>query len=241
MEIPIVYEDGEFIIIDKPSGVVVNRATSVTTETIQDWAQEKLRINNLELKINDEDRDFYNRTGIVHRLDKDTSGLLIIAKNLNAFFNLQLQFKERKVSKRYITLVQGKVASPTGEIKASVGRLPWNRERFGILPGGREAVTSYKLLKLLKSPKGELFSLLEVTPFTGRTHQIRIHLKYLGHPVVSDNFYAGRKVYRQNQKFCPRLFLHAGYIKFQHPKTGKMLEFESKLPKDLENVLQKLT
>lgn len=240
MHIPIIFEDEYLLVTDKPAGVVVNRADTVAAETLQDWAEEKLQITNYKLQIG-EKNDFINRAGIVHRLDKETSGLIIIAKTPEAFSSLQLQFKERKVTKKYIALVHGKVVAPQGEIKASVGRLPWNRERFGVLAGGREAVTSYKLLKSLKSSHGEPLSLLEVTPHTGRTHQIRIHLKYLGHPIVSDRFYAGRKTGREDIKFCPRLFLHAAYIKFMHPKTLKVLEFETDLSADLQKVLTGLS
>lgn len=242
MVIPIIYEDESLLVIDKPGGLVVNRAESVKEETLQDWAEKKLktahRAPDSKLKT-DEENDFYNRAGIVHRLDKETSGLLIIAKTPQAFLDLQSQFKERKVTKKYKTLVHGKVVPQMGEIRASVGRLPWNRERFGVLPGGREATTSYKSLKSLKSPKGEMLTLLEVTPATGRTHQIRIHLKYLGHAVVSDKFYVGRKTLRLDIKFCPRLFLHAAYIKFRSPRTNDFVEFESKLPSDLQKVLDR--
>ncbi len=238
MNIPIISEDDYLLVIEKPTGIVVNRAESVVGETIQDWSEIKLGIKNLEYKT-EEEKDFYNRAGIVHRLDKETSGLLLIAKTPQAFFNLQSQFKERKVIKKYTALVHGNIAPPEGVIKATVGRLPWNRERFGILPGGREAVTTYKLLKLLKSPLGEPLSFLEVTPLTGRTHQIRIHLKYIGRPIVSDSFYGGRKTYRRDKMFCPRLFLHAGFIQFRHPFTGKEIEFKSELPLELKEVLNK--
>lgn len=238
MQISIIYEDEDVLVIDKPAGIVVNRAESVKGETVQDWAEKKLKSKNEKVKI--EENDFYNRAGIVHRLDKDTSGILIIAKTSQAFFNLQNQFKERNISKRYKTLVHGQVLPETGEIRASVGRLPWNRERFGVLAGGREAATSYKSLESLKSPKGEILTLLDVIPFTGRTHQIRIHLKYLGHPVVADNFYAGRKTYQTDLLFCPRLFLHSSYIKFVHPVKLKAIELESGLASDLQKVLDNL-
>lgn len=238
MDISIIYEDKTFIVINKPSGIVVNRASSVRGETIQAWMEERLRTKNLELITNNVG-DFYQRAGIVHRLDKDTSGLLIIAKTAEAFYHLQFQFKERKITKKYQALVHGRVLPPKGEIKASVGRLPWNRERFGILPGGRPAITLYNVLSPYKKDK-QFFSLLEVGPKTGRTHQIRVHLKYIGHPIVTDKFYAGRKTYKQDIKFCPRLFLHAFYLKLKHPETLEQIEFESKLPKDLKRVLGKL-
>lgn len=242
MHIPIIYEDEFLLVIDKPSGVVVNRAQSVKEETIQDWAEKKIKSQISDPRV-EEEQDFYDRAGIVHRLDKETSGLLIIAKNPQVFIDIQTQFKERKVTKRYKTLVHGKVVPAKGEIKASVGRLPWNRERFGILPGGREAATSFEVLGYYKHPdttvgSHDIFSLLEVTPMTGRTHQIRIHLKYIGHTVVSDKFYAGRKTYREDIKFCPRLFLHAAYIAFTHPKSKQEIKFESALATDLRKVLE---
>lgn len=243
MQIPIIYEDEFLLVVDKPSGVVVNRAESVKEETLQDWVESKFSIREPSgrFQFSNEEIDFAKRSGIVHRLDKETSGLLIIAKTPQIFLDLQAQFAERVVTKKYITLVHGKVLPAEGEIRASVGRLPWNRERFGILPGGREAMTSYKLLKSLNSPKGEPLSLLEVTPHTGRTHQIRIHLKYLGHPVVSDKFYAGRKTAKADREFCSRLFLHAAYVAFIHPKLAKTIEFTSEMPQDLQKALAKVT
>lgn len=236
MNIPIIFEDDFLIVIEKPTGMVVNKANSVAVETIQDWAEEKLQIQSASWRTKSEipQTEFAARAGIVHRLDKDTSGLLLIAKKEDVFKNLQDQFLNRTVVKKYITLVHGKVAYE-GEIKAPVGRLPWNRERFGILPGGREAITYYKRIELLSYNKG-FYSLLEVSPQTGRTHQIRIHLKYIGNSVVSDPFYAGRKLYREDMKFCPRLFLHAAYIQFTHP-DGKNVSFSCPLPSDLDLVI----
>lgn len=239
MQIPIVYEDEALLVIDKPAGLIVNRAESVKGETLQDWAEKRLKAQSSKLKTDEED-DFYNRAGIVHRLDKETSGLLLIAKTPQTFYDLQLQFKEREISKKYITLVHGKIVPSAGEIKASVGRLPWNREKFGVIPGGREAVTSYRVMRYYQRD-ASLYSFLEVFPHTGRTHQIRIHLKYLGHSVVADNFYAGRKTYRQDIQFCPRLFLHASYIKFLHPQSLKNMEVECPLAADLQKVLDQMT
>ena len=113
-----------------------------------------------------------------------------------------------------------------------MGRLPWKRQRFGVLPGGREATTDYKVTKTLTN-NDEKFSLVELYPKTGRTHQIRIHLKFIGHPIVGDYFYAGRKTAREDRSWCPRLFLHASKITFFHPESGDRLSFESNLPQDL--------
>ena len=224
----IIFEDESILVLDKPSGWITNDASTTTTQpVIQTWLRENFKYP----LVGDRER----RDGIVHRLDKETSGLLVVAKTLNAFENLQSQFKERKVTKTYIALAHGEVEPKEGEIVASVGRLPWRRERFGVLPGGREATTDYKVLKTLER-NNEKFSLVELYPKTGRTHQIRIHLKFIGHPIVGDYFYAGRKTARDDREWCPRLFLHAGKISFFHPESGKEVKFESELPKDLNLV-----
>ncbi len=134
-------------------------------------------------------------------------------------------------------MVHGKVEPAQGEIKAPVGRLPWRRDRFGVLAGGRAAETSYQVIGYYQI-KNEPLSLVELFPKTGRTHQIRVHLRYLGHPIVADTFYAGRKRSREDKKWCPRLFLHASKIGFKHPQTGKRVVFKSELPPELEQVLQ---
>lgn len=223
----VVYEDDSVLVLNKPSGWVTNSSSTCRQlSVVQDWIFE-----NFDFEIS-KDKDL--RSGIVHRLDKPTSGLLLVAKTEEAFKALQMQFKTRKVVKKYLALVHGKLFPEEGQIKASVGRLPWNRERFGVLPGGRDAITNYKVLKYLNHPlTGEVLTLVEVEPKTGRTHQIRIHFKYIGHPLVADTFYAGRKTSRNDLKFCPRLFLHASFISFIHPKSGKRIEIESKLPEDL--------
>ncbi len=238
----VIYEDEEILVIDKPSGMIVNKAdTTKNLETVQDWVEKKFKIVNFKFKS--EDTDFKKRAGIVHRIDKETSGLLLIAKNEKAFLNLQAQFKERKVKKTYLALVHGQVVPEEGEIKAPIGRLPWQRERFGVFPGGREAETKYKVLSIkykVINGKREPMTLLEVYPLTGRTHQIRVHLKYLGFPIVGDEFYAGRKRARDDRKFCPRVFLHAKAIDFFHPKTEKLCKIESPLPEDLQQILSSL-
>lgn len=227
MEPKIIFEDDQILVLEKPAGMVVNKAETVATgTTVQDWVEKKLEIRNSKLGIG-------GRAGIVHRLDKETSGILLVAKTLKAFENLQKQFKERKVKKRYLALVHEKVEPSEGEIKAPVGRLPWNREKFGVVPGGRVALTKYKVSKIYNL-ESKIYTLLELTPETGRTHQIRVHLKYLGYPIVSDLTYAGRKTAREDRKWCPRMFLHASYLGFFHPKTGKWVEFESRQPSDLK-------
>ena len=227
-----IFEDGDFLVVNKPSSWITNSAATTKDQpVVQDWLAKNFKFETSSSKL--------YRSGIVHRLDKETSGLLLIAKTKEAFHNLQKQFKERRVAKKYRALVHGKVEMGEGEIKAPVGRLPWRRNRFGVLPGGREAATEYKVLENYETKEGK-YSLLELFPKTGRTHQIRIHLKYLGHPIVGDTFYAGRKTARRDRVWCPRLFLHASEISFLHPKTGKRVSFESQLPADLGAVLTSL-
>jgi 23S rRNA pseudouridine1911/1915/1917 synthase len=231
MDTKIIFEDEDILILNKPSGVVVNRANTTKEPTVQDWLEKYLKLK---------DEGIGRRAGIVHRLDKGTSGILIVAKTIETFESLQGQFKERSIEKSYQCLVRGKIEIKKGQIKAPVGRLPWNRERFGVLPGGRSAETNYEVIRYYKNDK-DVFSLVSVFPKTGRTHQIRIHMKHLGYPLVADDFYAGRKTSREDITWCPRLFLHARSISFIHPKTHKKLTFQADFPNDLEKVLQKLT
>lgn len=222
----VIYQDNEILVLDKPSGWITNDAATTTNQpVVQTWLRENF---DYELIGDREHRD-----GVVHRLDKETSGILLVAKTKEAFEDLQKQFKGREVEKSYIALAHGKVEPGEGEIKVPVGRLPWRRDRFGILPGGRDSLTYYKV----KGYYGDN-TLLELYPKTGRTHQIRIHLKYIGHPIVGDSFYAGRKTTREDRKWAPRLFLQAGGIKFRHPGSGKKIEFHLDLSQDLQNVLK---
>lgn len=228
----ILFEDNYLIVISKPSGMVVNRAKSVKGKTVQDWVVEHLKMD----KPEGPKSEFVLRSGIVHRLDKETSGVLLIAKDPDTFFSLQKQFKDRKVEKHYQALLHGQLLTKTGLINAPVGRLPWNRERFGVFPGGRSAQTAYKVLKEY-ARDNEKYTLLEFLPKTGRTHQIRVHAKSIGHPIVGDIFYAGRKTARRDRVWCPRLFLHASEITFQHPKNGQRITVKSPLPSELRKAL----
>jgi 23S rRNA pseudouridine1911/1915/1917 synthase len=231
MEPKIIYEDPAIIVVDKPSGWIVNEADTTTNQPVlQIW------LKGLDFPLAKSSRE---RSGIVHRLDKETSGLLLVAKTQEVFERLQEQFKSRKVSKSYLALVAGRLEPKEGEIEVPVGRLPWRRDRFGILPGGRPSKTSYKVEGYF-TRDGQQYTQLVVYPKTGRTHQIRIHLKYIGHPIVGDEFYAGRKTARKQRIWCPRLFLHASGLKFTHPTTGKEVGFESELPSDLAFVLKSL-
>lgn len=226
----ILYQDSSVLVINKPSGWIVNDAeTTKGQPTVQKWIMDNGKWSiaaNREL-----------RSGIVHRLDKETSGCLIIAKTVQAFAELQRQFKHREIKKEYSALVHGQLKEKEGEVDATVGRLPWRKDRFGVMSGGRDASTKYKVIKEFEKDK-EKYSLVSFLPKTGRTHQIRIHAKYLGHPLVADEFYAGRKTARRDRKWCPRLFLHASKILFTHPNSGKKVEVLSPLASDLEKVLE---
>jgi 23S rRNA pseudouridine1911/1915/1917 synthase len=219
----IIFEDESLLVIDKPAGVVVNRSETTREKTIQDWLKEYLSIKG---------EGIGGRAGIVHRLDKETSGLLLIAKTEKAFKNLQKQFKERKVEKRYLALVHGQVKPSKGTVEVPLSRSPYNRKKFGVFLGGRPARTDYRVKKEYPD-----LTLLELTPKTGRTHQIRVHLKYIGHPVVADEKYAGRKTARADRQWCPRQFLHASFLRFHHPETKKVIAFNSPLPEELAKTL----
>lgn len=236
-KLKIIFQNEDLMVIDKPWGITVNKSDTTKGE---DTLQSLLELENL-INLDSEDEEFVDRGGIVHRLDKETSGVIIVAKNSFAFRNLQSQFKERRVEKEYVALVHGEVFPKEGEIKAPVGRLPWNRKRFGILAGGKEAITYYKVLSTYKDLKSNnILSLLKLFPKTGRTHQIRVHLKFINRPIFSDPLYGGRKTARNDRKILPRVFLHAERIKFYDPKTEEKLEFESNLPSELSELLDKL-
>ena len=257
----ILFEDADILIIDKPAGLIVNRAdTTINQPTVQKWAEKYLQIRSTKSEarnksqiINSNDKnsfefrnsnfEFINRGGIVHRLDKETSGILIIARSAESFENLQKQFKEGRVKKTYIALCHGEIKPSTGEINIPIGRLPWNRMRFGVLPQGREARSKYKVLSIkhkVSNGEREPLSLVEVYPETGRTHQIRVHMQYIGHPIFADELYAGRKVSKRDRKILPRHFLHASKIRFIHPGTGETMELESPLSPELQEFLKTL-
>jgi len=240
MEVKIVYEDQAILVIDKPAGLVVNRAESVKEMTLQDWIADRLVFplaRNSEL-----------RNGIVHRLDKETSGVMIVAKTEETLENLQMQFRTRAINKFYRVLVHGRMSPREGSIALPLARNPRDRERFAVSATGKKAVTGWKVERyfdtVLKpdvdTGSYQGFSLLEVKPETGRTHQIRVHLSHLRHPVVSDTRYTGERRAREDRKWCPRLFLHAQLIAFAHPITKERVRFEVPLAEDLKNALKLL-
>jgi len=197
----------------------------VKGETVQDWVEKTYSIF-----IGD-------RAGIVHRIDKETSGILVIAKTPAAFVELQRQFKERSIKKTYLAIVHGKLVPDTGEINAPVDRLPWNRERFGIVPGGKESLTKYKVLGPVASNVEEPLTYVELTPQSGRTHQIRVHMKYINHPILGDYLYAGRKTARADRLWAPRVMLHAWKLTCTHPENGEVIAFEAPIPDDMSEII----
>jgi 23S rRNA pseudouridine1911/1915/1917 synthase len=253
VDIKVLYEDSDLVVLDKPSSVVVNRAQSVKGETVQDFIEDKIlnlksqapnskQISSTKFQASNSNGaigQWSNRSGIVHRLDKETSGVLIVAKNPRAFEDLQKQFKERKVKKEYIALVHGKITSRKGTIDVPVGRTPWDREKFGVLPDGKASLTEYRIEKYFEF-EGDEYTQVKLKPLTGRTHQIRVHLRYLGYPIVSDSKYVGRKRFKKDIKWCPRLFLHASSIEFEQPRNKQIIKVESKLSKKLLETVKEL-
>ncbi len=245
-QLKIIFEDSSLLVVDKPSGLVVDESETQKIGTLQQILRDEYKIN-------------LDRSGIVHRLDKDTSGILVVAKTNEALKILQAQFKDRIVKKEYLTLVHGHLEKAV-RVDKPIGRNPGDREKFVVLDEGKDAVTEFipeKLFimspefseeifsgfskiqfKKLRTMNYQLFTLLKCLPQTGRTHQIRVHLKYLGFPIVGDVKYGGRKTSRLDKRWVPRQFLHAGKLGFNHPETGKWIEFESPLPEDLEESLK---
>lgn len=230
----IIFTNEAFFVLDKPVGLTVNKSETTTHQlTLEDWLEKKFQFKNLDPQKTSE--DFYKRKGIVHRLDKDTSGVILVARTPQAFINLQSQFKNRQVKKTYLALVWGKLLNK-GEIKAPICRNPFNRFKFGVFLNGREAQTQYQVIKNTSIDDQDV-SLLEVFPLTGRTHQIRVHLHYLGHPIVGDPLYSGRKLYKKSKNLFGRLMLHAYKISFIEPLTHQPKEFTAHLPDEFTKIM----
>lgn len=236
-EIKVIFEDGEVCVIDKPAGMVVNRSQTNKQKTVQDWFAPRLKVESDKLKVNEE---FFDKGGIVHRLDKDTSGLMILAKTLKSYNSLKSQFLERKVTKTYIALVHGEVKPEKGIISKPIERHPkiWGKFTIG-RDLSKTAVTEWKTISHY-SLHNNHYSFMELRPLTGRTHQIRVHMKHLGYPVVADRIYLNKKTYEADKLWCPRLFLHAIRLEIIHPETRNIMNFDSDLSDDLKQATQKL-
>ncbi|MGD0861969.1 MAG: RluA family pseudouridine synthase [Candidatus Limnocylindrales bacterium] len=222
----IVYEDDDLLIVDKAAGLVVHPAVGHQTGTL---------VNALLAR----DTEYggiagVQRPGIVHRLDRDTSGLLMVAKNDRAQASLMGQLKARGIKKEYLGLAMGTVAATTGRIEAPIGRDPNHRTRMAVVPDGRESVTGYRVRERLGD-----WTLLELDLVTGRTHQIRVHLAAIGHPLAGDPVY-GNGTSRRGPEGTTRLFLHSWRIELQSPADGHLIRATAPLPPELERVLERL-
>ena len=217
----VVYEDDDIIVIDKPAGMVVHPAPGHRLDTVANALLARLPDVG---EVGDE-----QRPGIIHRLDMDTSGLMVAAKNRRAHRHISGQIKDRNVRKGYLALAKGNIDPSEGVIKAQIGRDRGNRKRMAVVENGREAETAYRAVG---SSAG--CTLLEVFPKTGRTHQIRVHLSALGHPLVGDSLYGGRDTRLH------RHFLHAHILGFRLPASGEYMEFSSPIPEDLKALLLEL-
>lgn len=276
MKITVLFEDQDLVVISKPPGIVVNQADSVSRETIQDWFQEYCQAHpsnedwqslvpaDFDANYGSPQDIFQQRRGLVHRLDKDTSGILVLAKNPGSLVNLLAQFKKRQTKKKYLCLTHGGFSIPEDTIKMPLGRASGDRKKFAVAISGRPAITHYKVVnsfagldfnhpffeKLPQQVLKELrrrsqkiyqgFSLVECSIETGRTHQIRVHMASIKHPLVGDSTYVGRKRAKLDKIWCKRHFLHAQELTVTHPRTGKEQVFVADLSTDLKQVLELL-
>lgn len=240
----IVFEDEDVLLINKPAGLVVHPGSGNYNGTLLNGVAYYLQQKNPE--VNEETLP---RFGLVHRIDKNTSGLLVLAKTQKAMRHLAKQFFDHTVQRRYIALVWGDVAQDQGTIVAHVGRNLRHRKLFEAYPDGdhgKDAITHYQVLERLN-----YVTLVQCVLETGRTHQIRVHMKHIGHPLFNDDFYGGDKivkgtVFAKYKQFvencfaiCPRQALHAKTLGFTHPSTGEVLFFESEVPSDMQEVIEK--
>ena len=275
-QVKIIHEDEDLLVINKPPGLVVNRAESVKVETLQDWLENNVQsIKNRQFpsdwqaQLPDDftneygtpEEIFNSRTGLAHRLDKDTSGAMLIAKHPGSLVNLLKQFRLRETQKKYTCLTHGKFALTKGEVNLPIGRRFSNRKLFAVVPDGRLALTKYQVenfysnfdlkklslgsklgnepnskKKNIKQKRFSLydgFSLVSCWPKTGRTHQIRVHMAYLKHPIVGDKHYVGKKRVKLDELWCKRQFLHAREIELIHPRSNKKARYIADLSDDL--------
>jgi len=225
LPLTVLYEDDAVVAIDKPPGIVVHPAPGARRGTVVNALLHRLAT---VAGVGDPERP-----GIVHRLDRDTSGVLLVARTVAALEGLARQFRERQIEKRYLAVVRGRLASATGVIDRPIGRHPRERKRMSVRSRrGRAAVTRWQVLEYLPGA-----TLVRLAPETGRTHQLRVHLAALGHPVVGDRLYGVR---RSKGPTFSRQALHAEEIRFTHPTTGRPIVVASPLPPDLANLLAEL-
>ena len=215
MKLEILHEDGDVLVLNKPAGVAVHPGAGSETGTLV--AGLLFREPEAFALVGEDP----GRPGIVHRLDKDTSGVLVVARTAQAHAALKKSFQERAVDKIYLAIARGHFKEPFGAIEAPIGRDPKNRQRFAVLATGKEALTKYRVVA---EEKG--MSLLQVRLYTGRTHQIRVHMKAIGHPLLGDF------LYNPDYRFIGRQALHSYTVAFRHPITGEAMEFTAPMPED---------
>ena len=220
MDLDIVYEDDDVLVINKANGVVVHPGAGNYSGTLVNGLLYHTKLSDVNGEV---------RPGIVHRIDAYTTGLLMIAKNNKAHEILAEELAEKKTYRKYVALVWGVIESDTGEIDAPIGRSKSDRKKMAIRADGKEAITHFKVLK-----RYEKATLIELRLETGRTHQIRVHMDYIGHPLVNDPVYGNRKLFDETGQ-C----LHAKELGFVHPTTGKYMQFDSELPECFTNILKK--
>lgn len=279
-EISILFEDKDVLVVNKPPGIVVNIADTLKEETVQSWFGRYL--GDAKNRVSRADQDwkklipddfsavygtpeeiYAQRGGVVHRLDRDTSGVLLLAKNPGSLVALLAQFKKRQVKKEYVCLVHGKLQVETDVVLLPLARATRDRKLFEVSAGGRTAETTYKVLRFFpefnreelaaqwealktKAPQGfrkrlssyQSFSLLRCFPKTGRTHQIRVHLAHIKHPIVGDQVYGGKKRQKLDAVWCQRQFLHAEKLEFAHPRSAEKVPMVAPLTADLTAALR---
>lgn len=221
MNLDIVFEDDDVIVVNKPQGMVVHPAPGHENGTLVNGLLDHAPLATVNGEL---------RPGIVHRIDKDTSGLLMVAKNDQAMLSLSAQLKAKTNQRKYLAIVHGNFKEEAGTINAPIGRSKKDRKKMAIVEDGRPAVTHFKVLERFTD-----YTLIECELETGRTHQIRVHLKYIGHPVAGDPLYGPRNTLKGNGQF-----LHAKLLGFKHPRTGEELVFEVDPPQIFQDTLSKL-
>lgn len=221
--IDILYEDDDIIVVNKPKNMVVHPAVGNRSGTLVNAILGKHALSDLNGDV---------RPGIVHRLDKDTTGVLVIAKNNYAHQVIAKEIQERKTKKEYIALVSGLIKENEGVINMPIGRHPTDRKKMAVVKSGKDAITEFKVLKRY----GENYTLVKINLKTGRTHQIRVHFSHIGYPVVGDGVYSSKK----NRFGVTTQMLHAYKLGFTHPTKNEWMEFEAPLPEYFENIIKNL-
>ena len=220
--IDIVYEDEDVVVVNKPQGMVVHPSIGHNHGTLVNALLYHIKdLSGINGKI---------RPGIVHRLDKDTSGILVVAKNDEAHQFLSEQLQDRSMQRKYRTIVHGVLPHNHGTIDAPIGRDPQYRQQFSVVTGGKDSVSHFRVLERFKE-----YTLLEVSLETGRTHQIRVHLKYIDFPVAGDDVYGPKKTLEGEGQF-----LHAHTLEFVHPRTKEVMHFEADVPENFQNLIDEL-